>query len=1191
MPTLRWRRKTSTPLFPGAWPNSSASDQGDDQRLPVYSDDAPPQLPELRHLSPHKPCGEGEQDPAALAEEGWGFPIVLEKHGFEDDGRTVGARDRVRQASQPVTMSSPASTSAPLSASLSQASTFSDPTESEGVLTPQSIQGPPWLSPHTEASYTPNTKDNVLSSSSSFYHSFDDQTQHDQDSFAHDTTISTINANTTISSHNTADFRPHRGGTRAAYRDAPLLDFAEPLPLTRISLDWEAVTASSKASDASLQSPRLPHSPIQFSAPSTVGSPVLGGAAPILFNSEAMATTFFPVSTSSGHESSSDAHEDARHGASPPESSPPAYSLGTDSPVLPADVGCIQNPQPPINSPYTLMAADLDAFADAATSSSLSLPTSLHSALSVALLAEAGISERSPLSPPHLRAHSEESGVRSPSLVLAACGSTTEFPTTPGAAGDCVEDDDAGDAAVEEAIRMRTRRMSAPLLRSPHTPVHRSAPRERRQTLSSRVEVQRDEARDSAAGAHRPAKLPVLGKMRKLGGKFLSLFGGKGARTSDPGLGVEGPTEFAVKRTRRTAVTKIEFESEHPIPLPETPARDARASRRSLPLRMSKSPSSSPQLPQRDSFLPIEDPEFASKGILSIPLQHMRGSPSIQFKKGHGASDSGHGSQNRVTRARTLTAPAKPQWSKAINPKAPAAAAKQTRRFSLSSALSRSRLDTLKTTVVPHPPVPDFPKSPTCDQHPRRDEPVRPIGMIPPTGLDAKSSQSSLKGGVASSKKGKERVRPVSMVVGSGAARRAFLDHPGPQIRVQAPTPLIGVANTSKEDVRARHTSMLVGKEKDARRDMIEVAGSKFKMHRPTRNADQNQDAGEATTSAGDAVQYCVTAPEQVIEEASTEELGVSAAVVEAYNKLVTRERLPIERPGPDEVEPEAHPRPSTDAQAPRRRFSLSSAISWQRAIRARSMIVSVGRRSGESDRHGADSSGSTDVTATPPASAPGTSSSRPTHRRGRGSTFSTIIDAGVRFDILTPGFGFVMPTSTPSPRAVPSSPTASRRSNDADFRRDRDDAPVLGALDFEAAEDAIGMEEYPSPDSDLDSMSFAGTTTLMESITSSISMDSSYADSFADARSELADCSVALDEPEDTLAHGAVTRLGEPFEGGERVVKRVELISTAVGSSGSSGGGTPTTETVEREEERGFLRALGLELPVNKSHSVHGSG
>ena len=72
--------------------------------------------------------------------------------------------------------------------------------------------------------------------------------------------------------------------------------------------------------------------------------------------------------------------------------------------------------------------------------------------------------------------------------------------------------------------------------------------------------------------------------------------------------------------------------------------------------------------------------------------------------------------------------------------------------------------------------------------------------MIPPTGLDAKSSQSSLKSAVAGSKKGKERARPVSMVVSSSAARRAFLDQP--QIRVQAPTPLIGpAASTSKGGV------------------------------------------------------------------------------------------------------------------------------------------------------------------------------------------------------------------------------------------------------------------------------------------------------------------------------------------------------------------------------------------------------
>jgi len=322
------------------------------------------------------------------------------------------------------------------------------------------------------------------------------------------------------------------------------------------------VTSSPEANNASLQSPRLSQSPIQFSTPSAVGSPVLRDGEPAAFNPEAMATTFFPVPTSSGHEHSLETHEEV---ASAPLTSPSAYSLGTDSPVLPADVGPIQGPQPPVNSPYTLMAADLDAFAAAATSSSLSLPTSLHSALSEVLLADSDISERSPLPPPHFRAYSNESDVRGPSPVVAACGSNmTAFPRTPGADGeDDDEYDEAGDAAVEEAIRMRTRRMSAPLLHSPHTPVHRSTPRERRQTLSSRVEVQhvQDDA-SGTDGGHRPAKLPVLGKMRKLGGKFLSLFGGKNVKAPSPGVGIEGPTpELAVKKMRRTAVTKVEFES------------------------------------------------------------------------------------------------------------------------------------------------------------------------------------------------------------------------------------------------------------------------------------------------------------------------------------------------------------------------------------------------------------------------------------------------------------------------------------------------------------------------------------------------------------------------------------------------------------------------------------------------------
>ena len=137
MPTLLWRRRTSTPLFPGAWPNSSSSDHSDDQRLPVYNDDAPPQLPELKHLGSRKDAlnSRSQEDPVALAEEGWGFSIVSEQYGFEDNGRVVGARDRARYGSQPASMSSPVSTNAPLSGSLSQASIFSDPTVSATTRT------------------------------------------------------------------------------------------------------------------------------------------------------------------------------------------------------------------------------------------------------------------------------------------------------------------------------------------------------------------------------------------------------------------------------------------------------------------------------------------------------------------------------------------------------------------------------------------------------------------------------------------------------------------------------------------------------------------------------------------------------------------------------------------------------------------------------------------------------------------------------------------------------------------------------------------------------------------------------------------------------------------------------------------------------------------------------------------------
>ena len=943
-----------------------------------------------------------------------------------------------------------------------------------------------------------------------------------------------------------------------------------------------------------LHSPSLPQSPIEFSVPSTVASPVPGVTAASGFNPDAMATTFFPIPSASSHEQTSDTQQST----SQLPSSSSAYSLGTDSPVLPVEEDPTQNAHSATShSPYVLMAADLDAFAVAAmsTDSSLSLPTSLHSATSEALLAETEVSDQSPVWPVHSRAYSNDSAGPVPSLAAAACGSnTTTFPTTPCAVGNCNEYNDESDAAMEEAIRMRARRMSAPLLHSPHTPIHRSTRRERTQTLGGRVEVQRTGDNAPNPGP-REGKLPVLGKMRKLGGRFLSLFGAKGAKASTCAMDLDVPAELAVKKTRRTAVTKVEFESvgvranairamthsamcmqRHPIPAPETPAKDARASRRSLPLRMSKSPSEKSRSPQCNSFLPIEDPESASRGILSIPLQHMRGSPSIQYKKGRESSPGVHVSPTRASRARTLTGPAKPSSAKT----AEKASGKQMRRFSLSSALSKSRLDVLKTTMVPHPPLPDFPPSPTCDQHPRRADAVRPVRMITPTGLDAKSSQSSLKGAVGGSRKGKERARPVSMFVHSGSSRGPFLDHP--QIQVQAPTPVIGMAPSSMDAKRARHASMLVGKEKDARRDMIEVSGSRFRMHQPSKSSDQSN-------SDSNTEPHPTTTPRQTVDETATD----------ASHNTIVREPVPIELPAADEIL-QSNCVQAERPQGPTRRFSLSSAIS-QRAIRARSMIVSVGRRSSESDRdtdhadRTANNSGNTDVTATPPTPSPGSSSPRPTHRRGRGSTFSTIIDAGVRFDMLTPGFGFAIPTPTSSPPRVASgSPAASgSMSTDVDFPRGRDEAMRPDSLDADTAnaQEVVGMEEYPSPDSDLDSMSFAGTATLMESVASSmVSIDSSCADSFVDAREHPAESSPSLLTPQDAALPSELASghgLGEAFEGAEPLVKRVELahaLSTA--TSDSSEGGTPALDTVEREEERGFLRALGLEVHMEHNNT-----
>ncbi|KAH9946666.1 hypothetical protein B0H21DRAFT_393619 [Amylocystis lapponica] len=111
----------------------------------------------------------------------------------------------------------------------------------------------------------------------------------------------------------------------------------------------------------------------------------------------------------------------------------------------------------------------------------------------------------------------------------------------------------------------------------------------------------------------------------------------------------------------------------------------------------------------------------AARPLISLPFQQGRAAQRASFplpvSTRHDReiqtlpSSSGASVQfNRLPRGRTQTAPPTPMRnSEAGDPDV-----KKMRRFSLTSALSRQRMDALRTTVVPHPPVPVFPRPPRC---------------------------------------------------------------------------------------------------------------------------------------------------------------------------------------------------------------------------------------------------------------------------------------------------------------------------------------------------------------------------------------------------------------------------------------------------------------------------------------------
>ncbi|RPD82620.1 hypothetical protein L226DRAFT_565182 [Lentinus tigrinus ALCF2SS1-7] len=229
----------------------------------------------------------------------------------------------------------------------------------------------------------------------------------------------------------------------------------------------------------------------------------------------------------------------------------------------------------------------------------------------------------------------------------------------------------------------RTRRVSAPqpsIWRSPRPQPVR--------TISSRVDVGEDGRK------HRSLRQPVFVKVRRIGERLRGLFKSKGepASRGSPGMaGAAYSPEYGLMTTT-TAVTNVEYESEHPIPLPSPRARIMRNHRRSLPLPLLLASA------ERLVHSTIADPPSETDPVPELQ-------PTVTVQRSDEPASPTRGLEDpcrsprtpKARRERTQTAPHSVETEKKPI---------KSRRFSLSSALTKSRMESLRSAVVPRPPLP-----------------------------------------------------------------------------------------------------------------------------------------------------------------------------------------------------------------------------------------------------------------------------------------------------------------------------------------------------------------------------------------------------------------------------------------------------------------------------------------------------
>ncbi|TFK87786.1 hypothetical protein K466DRAFT_98282 [Polyporus arcularius HHB13444] len=232
----------------------------------------------------------------------------------------------------------------------------------------------------------------------------------------------------------------------------------------------------------------------------------------------------------------------------------------------------------------------------------------------------------------------------------------------------------------------RSRRVSAP-----QPSIWRSSRTQPVRTISSRVDVGQDGRKN------RSLRQPVFGKVRKIGERLRGLFKNKVEPVPRGSPGVASDSLEYGLMTTTTAITNVEYESEHPIPLASPRARIMRNHRRSLPLPLLLA--SAEQLQSTISSRSPDGTDSVSESPPTVTVQQAaEPEDEQQILRARDLEDPGRsprtpktGRERTLAALQTVEAEQKPIKS---------------RRFSLSSTLTKAKMDALRSTVIPRPPLP-----------------------------------------------------------------------------------------------------------------------------------------------------------------------------------------------------------------------------------------------------------------------------------------------------------------------------------------------------------------------------------------------------------------------------------------------------------------------------------------------------